>query len=264
MSETPRKKLENLELGASEQFAALRPSERLSRFLAASAAGNEVQQDMLRHTCPRHDYHGPDHRYTDRVQAAHAVTLVIIGELRLLAGKIQILNVLLSNLDSLLYRHRITALAAFLDGMGCAKGEPQLAAFGEQARAQGNGEAELADPPPAPSGAEEESDVPEADGRITDVEEAAEQETETLREILDQLAEALAAEYLAYWHAFDAFSRRRLGVDADTAVRALSPLISDEARALLAMYPDVKPVTQTEEAMGQALEETWSQRFGGG
>jgi hypothetical protein len=264
--ETPRKKLANLELGASEQLAALRPSERLARFLTASAAGNEVQQDMLRQTCPRHDYRGPDHRYTDRVHAAHAVTLVNIGELRLLAGKIHILNVLLSKLDRLLCGHRMTALAAFLDGMGCAKGRPQFAAFGQEVRAQADGEAKRAEPPAleGPCGDEEESDGPEADGRIVDVGEAAEQETEAVREILTRLAEALAAEYLAYWQAFDAFSRRRLGVDADTAVRALSPLIADEAQGILALYPDVKPVAQTAAAMGEAMEETWLRRFGGG
>jgi hypothetical protein len=266
VSETPRKKLENLELGASEQLAALRPSERLARFLTASAAGNEVQQEMLRQTCPRHDYRGPDFRYTDRVHGANAVTLVNVSELRLLAGKIHILNVLGSRLDSLLCRHRITALAAFLDGMGCAKGRPQLAAFGEEARAEGNGESKGAEPPPLeqPCGDEEESDGPEVDGRITDVEKTAELETEAVRDILTRLAEALAAEYLAYWQAFDAFSRRRLGVDADTAIRAMSPLIADETMAILALYPDVKPAAQTAEAMGEAMEETWRRRFGGG
>ena len=38
-------------------------------------------------------------RYTDRVKAAHGVTLINIGELRLLTGKIHILNVLLSKLN---------------------------------------------------------------------------------------------------------------------------------------------------------------------
>jgi hypothetical protein len=264
VTETPRKKLENLELGASEQLAALRPSERLARFLTASAAGNEVQQDMLRQTCPRQDYQGPDHRYTDRVHGAHAVTLVNISELRLLAGKIHILNVLLFRLDSLLCRHRLTALAAFLDGMDCAKGRPQLAAFGEEARAEGNGEADRAESPPleGPCGEEEESDGPEADGRMVDVGEAAEQETEAVRDILTRLAEGLAAEYLAYWQAFDAFSRRRLGVDADTAVRAMSPLIADETKAIVALYPHVEPVATTAAAMGAAMEETWLRRFG--
>jgi hypothetical protein len=90
------------------------------------------------------------------------------------------------------------------------------------------------------------------------------QETEAVRETLTGLAEALAAEYLAYWQALGAFSRKRLGVDADTAVRALSPLIAAEAAAILALYPDVKPVAQTAEAMRKALDEAWLRRFGEG
>ena len=72
----------------------------------------------------------------------------------------------------------------------------------------------------------------------------------------------MASEALGVWAAWDGFRQAKVGVGADTAMRAHCPPVADMMRDLAAKYPAVRAREDRRAEYAGDLERAWGRRFG--
>ena len=277
MPESNAKKLERLEEAVALQYRKLPASERLARFLAASAADETDEVARLVKTCPIVTFTGGERAYHDRLATVKLMTLGVSGQLHHLCGKLEMISMVTELLDILLQKHKAAAVLSWADGWRSGQGQAPLPVSmpdeeeeesadenddvvnGADSDGDRDGEAEAegddrTDDEKSPDGPWHRG-VDRAVAR-TDV------ATRKLAKPLTEITHAIAGHLAGTVRAWDRFSTRRIGVSGDTALRAFCPVAADQFRDALGLYPSAEPNPDSERELTQLLEANWKRQIG--
>jgi hypothetical protein len=228
----------------------LGPAERATLTLEAKARGDQADADRLMASCPKVVYRAGDDRYYDRLELAFDKMAGASIALQHLAGKLQVLHMVMDALEPLLMPHRINATLAFLNGLRYAQGKPEIAI---QAL---HGEVNP-DPRSAPID-------PQLVQHLEHIERQADKATGCVRQELAETAEAVAQDLLDSWEAFSRFCGQRLGVTPQTLYAAwgFPPDMAQSVVDLLGRYKHLNPREQKASELFTSLSKAWIERFG--
>jgi hypothetical protein len=236
--------------GISRMYDQLGPAERATLTLEAHARGDNPEAHRLMASCPRVDYRAGDDRYYDRLELAFDKMAGASIALQHLAGKLQVLHMVMDALEPLLMPHHINATLAFLNGLRYAQGKPEIAI---QAL---HGEVNADPTSPAID--------PQLVQHLQRIETQADEATAYVRQEMAETAEAVAQDLLDSWEAFSRFCRQRLGVTPQTLYAAwgFPPDMAQSLLDVLARYGHLKPREERALELTTALSRSWVERFG--
>jgi hypothetical protein len=126
-----------------EQFA---PPERLRLVLDAMARRDPAEAARLAGACPRKTYAGPDLAFGDRLDLTFDTTAIVAIDLRASWGQAKALRWAADLARRYAAMHHVDAELAFLDGVACGRGQPQLDYFARREDAAGADDAEDLEP----------------------------------------------------------------------------------------------------------------------
>lgn len=247
------------------------PPERLTLLLEAMARSDEKEAQRLQRTCPRVTYTGQDVEFADRWTMAFDILAVVAIDLRCMWGKLHVLQWVLENTRVIATSHHITATLAFVEGERCGRGLPQCEFFARPLpEPDADGDEELVlpdDEEDANDDDENDDEVPDPTPeqvdqgrRMHDVERRAEHFTACGTVLLLKAMDGVAKDMVNTWAAFDRFCRSRLGVTAETMLKAWEfPL--EEFQETLKRYEKTTPdPARVKEYFGYITKQ-WDERF---
>jgi hypothetical protein len=248
-----------------EQF---QPPERLTLLLEAMARNDDAEVERLQRSCPRSTYTGQDRQFEDRWTMAFDILAVVCIDLRCLWGKMHVLRWVLGEVREMATAQNINAAFAFLDGERCGKGKRQMGFFarpmphpnervdysdddeGEQEPDRRSDE-ELLNPTPLEFARGE---------RMEAVQRRSEHFTTCSAVVLLSAMNDISKDLVNAWSAFDRFCRIRLGVSAETMLKAWQ-FPFDDFFQTLRRYEKVKPdPAKVKEYLGY-IAKHWDSRF---
>jgi hypothetical protein len=241
-----------------DQFA---PWERLVLLLEAMARGDDAETLLLRRSCPRKTYSGPDAAFDDRFALAHDTVAVVCGDLRALVAQIRVLHWAMENCEYFSALHHIDAEMAFFQGVRCGQGLPPSPDY------SGGPEGDTCDTPETQTDDEETDLGPLGEdlaARTTAVAQRPGRSTRLILRLMRRAGEELAAELLAVWEAFGHFCTGRLGVSPERALGACGYPAGEELAEALKAYGHVKPDGKTAGEYRRLLLRIWDRQFGEG
>jgi hypothetical protein len=239
-----------------DQFA---PPERLTLVLEALARDDGGEVRRLAASCPRKAFTAPDPEFGDRVRVAFDTVAVVCIDLRALYCRLHTLHWAMAAAREMATLHHINADMAFLDGILCGKGRPQIEFYAFDANR------------PAASAAveDDESDAieavaPDCSARMAAISDRAQRSTDCILQPLARAAYVVATEFVTAWRAFGRFCRERLRVSPETMLEAWGFPAPEDYRATAEQYDHIKPDPAKEEEYFRHVCVHWDRRFGGG
>jgi hypothetical protein len=233
--------------GISRMYDQLGPAERATLTLEAHARGDHPEAHRLMASCPRVDYRAGDDRYHDRLELAFDKMAGASIALQHLAGKLQVLHMVM---EPLLMPHHINATLAFLNGLRYAQGKPEIAIQALHGELNPDLKSAHIDP--------------QLVRHLEHIEIQADEATEYVRQELAEMAKAVAQDLLDSWEAFSRFCGQRLGVTPQTLYAAwgFPPDMARSVVDLLGRHSHLKPREQKASELFTSLSKAWIERFG--
>ena len=199
--------------GLDKLYDRLAPDERFRLVIEAEARGDEEESRRLVRSAPRYTYTEADLDYVSRLRASQEMTMAVCLDLAPPLARVRMIEGF-SEALSLAYNACLKeAHFAYLDGREAALKEG-LGAAGKKGAF-----------PDADEEDDEDPEIQEALGRITDRIEVA---SRRYLGLLEKLKLEIAAEARALWEAFSKFSHEELGLEPKKLVKMwFEPALSE-------------------------------------